>query len=392
MNIHLSKCIMKKRTKKIMKINFVILLIIALTIAFFNQSCSSAMYSSKDIKMNKIKNSLQYSDGKFKNFVEWEQPSFGEYIGTMWDFIFAGGQRTPSDSLPRVKADLSPFIAEGNNQLNVTWAGHSSLLINIDGFRILTDPVFEKSVSFFGPTRYNGEIPFDIDQLPEIDIVLISHNHYDHLNKFTIERIHEKVKRFVVPLAVGAELEEWGVPREKITELDWWDEFKPFTDLMIAATPAQHFSGRGLTDRDETLWVSYVVQSDNYKIYFSGDSGYFEGFKLIGNKYGPFDMTFLECGAYNEKWHHIHMYPEETVQAHLDLKGNILHPIHWGTFNLSLHSWFDPMNRLSKSAETAGVKVATPVAGGTTIYPDSIPENKWWKIETVDEKKVLSKK
>jgi L-ascorbate metabolism protein UlaG (beta-lactamase superfamily) len=261
-------------------------------------------------------------------------------------------------------------------------------MINIDGYKIMTDPVFEKSVSFFGPTRYNGEVPLEIENLPMIDVVIISHNHYDHLNKSSIEMLNEKTEKFIVPLSVGAELEDSGVPRDKIIELDWWDEYRVNNNLLIVATPAQHFSGRGLTDRDETLWASWVVKAPNHKIYFSGDSGYFDGFKQIGEKYGPFDITFLETGAYNEKWHHIHMYPEETVQAHIDLQGNVLHPIHWATFNLSLHTWYDPMERLTKSAESLGVLAATPVVGETTILGEYIPTNKWWNEVLADKDKI----
>lgn len=184
---------------------------------------------------------------------------------------------------------------------------------------------------------------------------------------------------FVVPLGVGAELTGWGVSQGKIVEFDWWQEFETGTGLKIAATPAQHFSGRGLSDRDKTLWVSYVIRGPRHKIFFSGDSGYFDGFKQIGEKYGPFDMTFIECGAYNQKWHHIHMFPEETVQAHLDLRGKILHPIHWGTFNLSLHPWYEPMQRVVQAAESVNVKTALPVVGETTILGGRIPDRRWWR-------------
>ncbi|TFG99546.1 MAG: hypothetical protein E4H13_08775 [Calditrichales bacterium] len=290
-----------------------------------------------------------------------------------------GNQRTPDVLLPSQLVDLSFFSDPKDNQLNVTWLGHSSLMINMDGIKILTDPVFEKSVSFFGPSRYNGDLPLNPELLPEIDLVLISHNHYDHLNEFSIKLLKEKTARFIVPLAVGAELENWGVPRAKIIELDWGDEIFLTRGLKITATPSQHFSGRGLMDRDESLWVSFVLKSANYKVFYGGDSGYFDGFKQIGESYGPFDMTFLECGAYNEKWHHIHMFPEETVQAHLDLKGKILHPIHWGTFNLSLHPWFEPMKRLSTAADSLGVRTATPIVGQTTDYDRYVPIKKWWE-------------
>jgi L-ascorbate metabolism protein UlaG (beta-lactamase superfamily) len=341
-------------------------------------ACSSTLYHKGDTQMKNIEMSPNYEGGKFKNYYEWEQPSFREYFSTGWDFLFGGDQRTPETLLPRKPVDLKYFTDSGDNQLYVTWLGHSSLMINIDGYRILTDPVFEKSVSFFGPSRYNGDVPVDTTQLPDVDVVIVSHNHYDHLNKPSIEILKERTGVFIVPLAVGAELEDAGVPRANIVELDWWEEYKVDDKLLIVATPAQHFSGRGLTDRDETLWASWVIKASHHKIYFSGDSGYFDGFKHIGEKYGPFDMTFIETGAYNDKWHHIHMFPEETVQAHLEVKGEILHPIHWATFNLSLHSWYDPMERLTRKAEALNVITATPIVGETTKFGEYIPTEKWW--------------
>jgi L-ascorbate metabolism protein UlaG (beta-lactamase superfamily) len=365
-------------TKKIINKKVLISVVITILTTVLIHACSSTIYRKGEAQMNKIEDSPNYSEGKFKNYHDWEQPSFGEYLSTGWDFLFGGDQRTPDGLLPRESVDLKYFTDSGKDQLNVTWLGHSSLMINIDGYRILTDPVFEKSVSFFGPSRYNGDVPVDTTDLPDIDVVIISHNHYDHLNMSSIELLKTKTQIFIVPLAVGAELEDAGVPRDKIIELDWWEEYMVDAQLMIVATPAQHFSGRGLTDRDETLWASWVVKAPHHKIYYSGDSGYFDGFKQIGEKYGPFDMTFLETGAYNEKWHHIHMFPEETVQAHLDLGGKVLHPIHWATFNLSLHTWFDPMERLTKAAKDLDVTTATPIVGETTIYEEYVPTHKWW--------------
>ncbi len=317
-------------------------------------------------------------DGKFSDMGNTLTMSFSDYVATAWEFFFTKNQRTPNSGLPIHPVDASHFNTAGSDQLNVTWLGHSSLMINIDGYKILADPVFEKRISLFGPTRFNGDVPIDIQQLPKIDAVVISHDHYDHLNKFSVQRLIEKTNHFVVPLKVGARLKAWGVPPSKIIELGWWQEYRFDQQLMVAATPAQHFSGRGIGDRNKTLWASWVIQGPHHSIFFSGDSGYFDGFKKVGAKYGPFDMTFLECGAYGEAWPKVHMFPEQTVQAHLDLQGAILHPIHWGTFNLALHTWYDPMVRLSSMANSKNIKIATPIVGETTVYNGHIPSSKWW--------------
>ena len=328
---------------------------------------------------SKIERSPEYKEGKFNDMGNTLDMSFTDYVSTTWEFIFTKNNRTPDTELPVKRVDLSHFNNKDSDQLNVTWLGHSSLMINIDGYKILTDPVFEKRVSVLGPTRFNGDVPLDIKQIPKIDAVIISHDHYDHLNKYSVKNLIEKTNKFVVPLKVGARLEDWGVPREKIVELDWWQEYTFDQKLMIAATPAQHFSGRGITDRNKTLWASWVIKSPLHNLFFSGDSGYFGGFQQIGEKYGPFDMTFIECGAYGEGWPKVHMFPEQTVQAHLDLKGNVLHPIHWGTFNLALHPWYEPMERLTAAAKLKHLEIATPVVGETTVYDMKIPTASWWE-------------
>lgn len=323
--------------------------------------------------------SPEYKEGKFNDMGNTLDMSFTDYVSTTWDFLFTKNHRTTDTELPLKRVDLSHFNIKDGNQLNVTWLGHSSLMINIDGYKILTDPVFEKRISILGPTRFNGDVPLDSHQIPQVDAVIISHDHYDHLNKFSVQRLIDKSNKFIVPLAVGARLVDWGVTRDKIVELDWWQEYAFDQKLMVAATPAQHFSGRGITDRNKTLWASWVIKTPYHNLFFSGDSGYFSGFKQIGDKYGPFDMTFIECGAYGEGWPKVHMFPEQTVQAHRDLKGNILHPIHWGTFNLALHPWYEPMVRLTAAANLNNVNIATPVVGETTVYNTRIPAARWWE-------------
>lgn len=316
--------------------------------------------------------------GRFPDTEKVLDMSLADHLSSVWKFLFARNERTPHRELPRKMVDLSLFNNAVANQLKTAWLGHSSLLINIDGYRILTDPVFEKKVSIIGPSRFNGDVPLDIDRVPDIDAVVISHDHYDHLNKYSVQRLMEKTEKFVVPLGVGKHLMKWGVPQKKIIELGWWQEYQLDTELTFVATPSQHFSGRTLTDRNKTLWASWVIMTPNHKVFFSGDSGYFNGFSQVGEKYGPFDMTFLECGAYNRAWAKVHMFPEQTLQAHLDLRGKILHPIHWGTFNLSLHPWYEPMERLTIAADLNNVRYATPVVGDTTIYGQSILNTRWW--------------
>jgi L-ascorbate metabolism protein UlaG (beta-lactamase superfamily) len=362
-----------------MKLKIIIGIITAIAILQCINTDTPVVSSSEHALPSRMEGSPQYQDGKFNEMGNALDMSFTDYVSTTWDFLFTGNHRTPDLELPVKQVDLSQITNTGSDQLNVTWLGHSSLMINVDGHKILTDPVFERRISVFGPTRFNGDVPLDIRQLPKVDAVIISHDHYDHLNRYSVQRLIEKSNKFIVPLAVGARLIDWGVPRDKIVELDWWEEYRLDHNLMVAATPAQHFSGRGITDRNKTLWASWVIQTSFHKLFFSGDSGYFKGFKQIGKKYGPFDMTFIECGAYGEGWPKVHMFPEQTVQAHLDLQGDVLHPIHWGTFNLALHPWYEPMVRLTAAANLANIKTATPVVGETTVYDMSIPAGRWWE-------------
>lgn len=235
-----------KSLKKILKIGTVSFFVVVSLIAIIGYTFSSSRYSSGDIRMKKVVKSPQYIDGKFLNINPSPEMSFFKMAQVMWEFLTVKNERKPKLEIPSKKIDFAKITNDGENELKITWVGHSSQIINIDGKIILTDPVYENKTVFMGPSRYNGEVPLNIKDIPETDLVLITHNHYDHLNEATIKKIYPKVKKFLVPLLVGAELEKMGVPREKITELDWWEEIHPFDNFLITLTPAQHFSGRSI--------------------------------------------------------------------------------------------------------------------------------------------------
>jgi len=301
-------------------------------------------------------------------------------------FFFERASRKPKRVLPQVSAELGRLLSGKGNEVKGIWLGHSSLLLRLDGYTILTDPVFEPRVTIVGPTRFNCQLPLDVKNVPELDVVLISHDHYDHLNRFSIRRLTNRTKLFLIPPGVGKYLRKWGVPEHKITEVDWWQQVKISGRLSIWATPAQHFSGRGLFDRNSTGWNSWSLIGKGHRLFFSGDSGYFEGFREIGNRFGPFDVTFMECGAYNEHWSKIHMFPEQTVQAHIDLQGRFLNPIHWGTFDLALHSWYEPMKRVTTAAWERGVTLSTPIMGRLVDYELAPVPDLWWDRVIAGEK------
>ncbi len=323
--------------------------------------------------------SPQYHKGKFVNQIptSWDT-SFSSMVSMMRDFLKGNPDRRPRNRMPMVT--FSPDV-KSQSDAKVTWFGHSAFLLEIEGKTILFDPMFGKAPTPFPirNQRYSGELPFKIQELPEIDAVILSHDHYDHLDYGSIMKLRGKVKNYFTPLGVGAHLERWGIDPNNIREHDWWDEFT-FQGLKLACTPARHFSGRGLTNRNSTLWCSWAVIGQETKIFFSGDGGYGPHFKEIGEKYGPFDLTLMECGQYDARWAAIHMLPEETVQAHQDVQGRLMIPVHWGAFTLSLHSWHDPVERAVQAGEAAGVQIATPRIGESVTVGDSqYPNLPWWK-------------
>jgi len=278
--------------------------------------------------------------------------------------------------------NLNPesFAVPPASGLRVTWLGHASAVVEIDGCVFLLDPVFSERaspLSFVGPRRFHP-VPISISGLPAIDAVLISHDHFDHLDYDSITALIPKTGAFLVPLGVGAHLESWDVPLLKIIELDWWEEKELNTGLRLIACPARHFSGRrGLGD--PTLWVSWALVGPYHRVFFSGDTGIMSLFKEVGERFGPFDVTLIKIGAYGSTWHDVHLDPEEAVAVHRMVKGQLMIPVHWGTFNLSYHSWTEPADRLIVASEREKVPIAVPRPGQSleTTSPPTVEP--WWQ-------------
>jgi L-ascorbate metabolism protein UlaG (beta-lactamase superfamily) len=333
----------------------------------------------KGVRLEKMIQSKHFENGRFINLITTEMDmSLSKIPGLMYEFMFNGNGRTPAKPLPvRFDASRSEYP---DSAAKITWYGHSALLLEIDNKKILLDPMLGKAASpvAFMTNRFAYEQPIDLEAIPKIDAVIYSHDHYDHLDYSSVNALKEKTEHFYTPLGVGAHLESWGVPADKITELDWWESADVGNTKLIAA-PARHFSGRGLTDRNKTQWASWIIDGENEKIYFSGDSGYGPHFKEIGERFGPFDFAMMECGQYNERWEAIHMMPEQTIQASIDIKSKKMMPIHWSAFNLSLHNWTEPVERALKAAREKNVNMITPQIGLRFCPQTSKEQLHWWR-------------
>jgi L-ascorbate metabolism protein UlaG (beta-lactamase superfamily) len=329
-------------------------------------------------RLARVEKSPNYRDGKFQNLKPTRTIAEGvSYVGMMREFFSKGVDREPVTQIPSVKTDLTNLPQDPV----IVWFGHSSYLIHLGNRNILVDPVFSERpspVQFAGSKSYKGTTVYQAEDFPKLDLIIITHDHYDHLDHASITALKHKAAHFCVPLGVGAHLEHWGIEAERISEFDWWESEKVLDDIELVSTPARHFSGRGFT-RDKTLWSSYVLRSGNLSIFIGGDSGFDDSFKAIGEKYGPFDVALLECGQYDVKWPLIHMMPEETVQASIDLKAKVLMPVHWSKFSLSVHPWKEPIQRALKEADRLGVRVATPRIGEMLVIPDVVPDSRWWE-------------
>lgn len=328
-------------------------------------------------RLARMENSPRYLNGRFQNTHPSAKAHLGRVVRT---FLTAHGKFT--DKRPPAPLPLrSPNLEEPpSSGLRVTWLGHSTLLLEIDGGRFLTDPIWSDRASpstLIGPLRFHPP-PLPLDSLGELDAVLISHDHYDHLDMETIRRLAPLRVPFIVPLGVGAHLERWGIGADRITELDWWEE-REVAGVRLVATPSQHFSGRTLRGRDSTLWASWSLVGPAHRVFFSGDTGLTPELAEIGSRLGPFDLSMFEIGAFNEAWSDIHLGPQGAISAYHLLGAKALLPIHWATFDLGLHAWNEPAEMVTTLAKETDVRLYTPPIGYTFEPALELPHDRWWR-------------
>jgi len=320
--------------------------------------------------------------GRYLNPIPSAQPNILKVLAA---FVSERGAATvPRAPIPVESRRASDFDDVGAATARVTWLGHSTLIIEVEGTRLLVDPVWAERaspVSFLGPKRFFAP-PLPLAELPHIHAVLLSHDHFDHLDKATVQALGRRGLTFVAPEGVDARLVAWGVPAEQIRRVRWWDRLR-IGNVEIVSTPARHFSGRSalMLDRDRSLWTGYAIIGAERRVWYAGDTAYFDGFEEIGKRVGPFDISMIEIGAYSHLWPDVHIGPEQAVRAHTEARGGLLLPIHWGTFDLAMHGWTEPIERLLVAAEAAGIPVAVPRPGGMVIPLTAPPLERWWPHE-----------
>lgn len=324
-----------------------------------------------------------YDKGKFQNQVPTDMSMRLDRIGPMLRryYLTSVPDKFPPGPLPMVRPHPDSLAARDSSIARATWFGHSAVLIEAGGRKILFDPMFGQvpaPLPFLSTSRFNPELPIDPEKLPRLDAIVLSHDHYDHLDRGSILKLMGKTDRFYAPLGVGAHLERWGVDGSRIRELDWGDS-TGFEGVSLFCEPARHFSGRAFRDNSSTLWASWVVKAGGKVIYFSGDSGYGPHYRDIGRRHGPFDLALVECGQYDKQWPAIHMRADEAVQAARELGAKLMVPIHWGAFALALHSWYEPAQTAVEAARVAGMPVSVPRIGEAVPFDGkAVPDSVWW--------------
>jgi L-ascorbate metabolism protein UlaG (beta-lactamase superfamily) len=323
----------------------------------------------------RMERSPEWHDGHFRN----PEPLWNDWWGALAGAFHASAFGSPTEPLQIEPIDPRRFDRAPRSGLRVTWFGHAALLVEIDGRRVLTDPVWSERASpltWLGPRRWYAP-PIALADLPALDAIIISHDHFDHLDYRTITALRERDTTFVVPLGVGAHLAYWGVPEAHIVELDWWQE-TTVRGLQIMSTPARHASGRMVVDKDATLWSSYALIGPNHRAFFSGDTGLFPALAQIGERLGPFDLTMIEVGQYDPSWPDWHIGPEQAVIAHGLLRGRTLLPVHWGLFTLAYHGWTEPAERVFAAAQAHSVNVLLPKPGQSLEPEGPRSLSRWW--------------
>jgi L-ascorbate metabolism protein UlaG (beta-lactamase superfamily) len=344
-------------------------------------------------RLERIKASLRWAGECFRNLHPippgLRDPSAP--MPTLREFLCGGERRVPPGPLPAINP-LETLRKPPGSGLRATWLGHSTVLIEIDGLRVLTDPVWGPRASpsrFVGPKRFQP-VPVPLRALPPVDLVVVSHDHYDHLDYPTIRQLRRRAVPFVTSLGVGAHLEAWGVESERIVELDWWESYSlPHAELTVTAAPSQHFSGRTIKTRNTTLWSSLVIRSSRHAVFFSGDTGLTTEYQQIRARLGPFDLTMLEVGAWHPAWGDMHLGPENALRAHELLGGGAFLPIHWGTFALAMHPWDQPAETLLRLAPGAGTHLLMPRLGEPVEPAHGKDAEPWWRTDRVEHRRPL---
>jgi len=353
--------------------------------------CAAIGQTPSGERQARIEQSSQWDGDQFRDVMPRIDPN-------LWSVVFAylteeNDNMEPKAELPIMERQAAELAQLPQDGLRITWFGHSTLLVEIDGYRVLIDPIWGERaspVSWAGPKRFHRP-PMALQDLPKLDAVILSHDHYDHLDYPTILELAKSNVMFIMPLGVGSHLEYWGVAPDRIVELEWWESFA-LGKLKLVATPARHFSGRAM-NRNQTLWAGWAFHSTEHRIWYSGDTAMFDGIREIGEKLGPFDVTIVEIGAYNQHWADVHMGPEQAVQAHRMARGKLMIPVHWGTFQLALHNWTAPIERVIAAAERCAVDVATPHIGESLVPGSGQTFARWWPqlpYRTATEYRVVS--
>jgi L-ascorbate metabolism protein UlaG (beta-lactamase superfamily) len=341
-------------------------------------------------RLSRIQASPQFNKetGKFQNRNPQDFQSNMPFFKLLKLYFFGPEIRVPTADLPTMTPIMSDFLkpATDASDVRIIWLGHSTVLLRIAGKTLMIDPALSKRVApvFFLGNRFQKP-PLSLEDLPKINLVLISHDHYDHLDRNSLKSIVEtagKDATYIMPLGVGARVESFGIPAGQIVELDWWESYGEKESIKITATPSQHFSGRGISDSLKTLWAGFAIETDLVKGFYSGDTGYHTHFKEIGDRFDGFDFALLESGQYNQMWQYVHLLPAEVIQAAIDLRTRQFLPMHWGMYNLSIHDWFDPIESVSTLAEKSQVSIRAPVLGELLTLKKNqlVPMGpKWWR-------------